>query len=290
MKKLINVLFISALLIFSGCSSSDDSDDMDAQLSPENSFSVTIDDIVYTFDTFFASKEYDNYQVAGLNGNEEGFIISFNQNGVIEKATFFRPSVANFDSSFYNPDFDLTNLTFDMSQNIVSANFSGNIYQGAEDVLNSASKVVQSGSFNLVFTEEEADPIRDVFIDATINGSLYESVKHFRNGNGSSTFEYIGISDGTLILSIIVDTDTVQEGTFDFTSDSPINKFNVQYFDPFIETDNYEQLSVSGTLVIDSVIDDVFSFVLLQGRFSGTATSINGDVYNIENGAFNVSL
>ena len=293
MKKIINLLFISALIIFSGCSSSDDSNNPQ-QLSTENSFSVTIDGTLYTFDTFFATKTFDNYEVLGFNGNNENFFIRFNKNGVLDRANFYILDGTldnNFNSAFYNPDFSLSNLAIDLSQNVVSANFSGNVYEDDLDVVTSEVRAVQSGSFNLVFVENQLDPLLNEFTDATINGSLFESVKHGSSGGfgGNTVYELFGISDGTLTVSVVVDANALQEGTYNFTTGSSVNRINVEYVNPFDETNDYEELSVSGILVIDAVIEGT-SFDIIQGSFSATATGEGGEVYTIENGTFNLSM
>ena len=293
MKKIINLLFISALISLSGCSSSDDGNEQQ-QLSTENSFTVTIDGTLYTFDTFFATKTFDNYEVLGFNGNNENFFIRFNKNGVLDRANFYILDGTldnNFNSAFYNPDFSLSNLTIDLSQNVVSANFSGNVYEDDLDVINSEVRAVQSGSFNLVFVENQLDPLLNEFTDATINGTLFESVKHGTSGGfgGNTVYELFGISDNTLTLSVVVDANALQEGTYNFTTDASVNRINVEYVNPFDEVNDYEDLSVSGTLVIDAVIEGT-TFDIIQGSFTATATSDGGEVYTIENGTFNLSI
>ena len=294
MKQFTKLFIAAILLVFMGCSSSDDSNDQQQQLSTQNSFSVTIDNVDYTFNTFFAYKTHDNYEVLGSNDNQENFYLRFNQNGVLDRANFYSTDFSlniNSTSSFYNAEssFNISNLTFDMSQNVVSANFSGTIYEDDLDVINGDSMNVQSGSFNLVFTENQVDANLDTFIDATVNGSLYETVKHGTSSSGSSVVELFGISDTTLVMSVYVDTNNVQVGTFDFTNTSIANKVSVEVVDPFNQTNNFEQLDVTGTLVIDNIIDGA-AFDLLQGTFSVTASSANGDVYTITNGTFNLSL
>ncbi len=293
MKNYITLLFVSLSLILTSCSSSDDSNDMETQLPTENSFSVTIDGQLYTFDTFIALKVFDNYEVLGSNSNQENFYLRFNQNGVLDRANFYVIDGSfdnDYNSAFYNPDFNLTNLTFDMSQNIVSASFNGNIYQDDLDIT-STSRTVESGSFNLTFTVNQADPNLDEFINATINGQSYETIKHGTTGGaaGSTIVGNFGISDGTITTTIYVDASNIQTGTFNFTEGSAINKVSFEYVNPFDDDNDYEELDASGTLIIDTIIEGAL-FDLIQGTFTATATSTSGETYVVENGTFNVSI
>lgn len=295
MKKIAKFLSIAILVLSTACSSSDDNNDQ-SQISSENSFTVTVDGVNYTFDTFFAFKTHDNYEVLGSNSNQENFYLRFNQNGVLDHANFYSTDFSldlDFLSSFYNAKsmFTLSDLTFDSSQNIVNASFNGTLFEDDIDVTNSTTVEVQNGSFNLTYIVNEVDVNLDEHIDAAINGELYETVKHGRSGGaaGGTIYQLFGVSDNNIVISIDVDSNTVQEGTFTFASDDVVNRVSVETVNPFSITNDFEILSVTGTVTIDSIIDGA-AFDLFQGSFSATATSEAGEVYVIENGIFNLSL
>lgn len=285
MKKITQILLASFFLILlTGCSSSDDGG---SGLSTTNSFTVTIDNVDYTFNTFTAIKNYDNYEVLGSNDNQENFYLKFNENGFLDRANFYSTDFSldiYYNSAFYYPinSFTLDNVISDDSNNVIQADFNGLIYEDDLD-LTSSSLTVNQGSFNLVYTEVQQ--AADIYLDAKINGEAYESVKYSQSSNGGSDIDLGGFSDGELNLGVKFNPNTVQPGTFNFSSSDETNSITIEYVNPYDNT--YENLDINGTLVIEEVVSGFPSFV--KGTFTATATNNAGNTYTISDGKYNLA-
>ncbi len=280
MKDFIKLFLIALFLVFLGCSSSNEGDDI------ENSFSVTIDGVDYVFDTFYANKSYDNYVVLGSNSNDENFYLSFNQNGVLERADFYSTDFSvdlYYSSLFYFPKetFNLNNIMIDTENNIVRGSLDGTIYEDESNLI-SNSLTINQGAFNLVYTSMTQN--FDIYVDATINGERFESIKHSISENQSSDMVYGGISDNELTLAITTNRQSVQPGSYSFSNSNQTNSFAIYYINPY--NDTFENYNVSGTLVVDEVVSG--SQTIVTGSFSGIATNELGETFTITDGIYNL--
>jgi hypothetical protein len=290
MKNITNLfIVIGVLLLLTKCSPNEDTTD-NVTLPTENAFSVIIDGVAYEFDTFSAYKSNDNYEVRGSINNEESLYIRFNANGVLDRASFSTFGIISHVSFYHFPKatFSISDIAIDRTNNVIQANFGGLIY-GDNDDLSSNTLSLTQGFFNLVFYDSM--PNHDEFIDASINGETFESMKHFTSSNGEGIFKIGGISDNEYIITINFDNEifignTFQGGTYTFDSSNEINSVGIEFKDPY--NDIYEAYSFSGTLVIDDPESPGPSTV--YGSFSGIATNTNGDSFVVSDGSYSLTF
>ncbi|WP_111682302.1 hypothetical protein [Winogradskyella tangerina] len=286
MKYLSKALFVLILLIFVGCSSSDDSDGNN--LSTNNSMSIVVEGVTYTFDTFIGIKTFDNIEVLGSNGNDENFYFRFNENGVIDNASFYSSDFSDpfdFTSSYFWADgmFDLNNLSIDYDNMVVNADVNGILFEDPFTIADGGSVSLDSGSFNIVYIENP-NAVVDVFLDATVNGQSYESVKTGQTGGFfyGTDIALTGYSDKEYDIAIGFNPQNTVAGTYNFSSGNEVEKVLVSRYNPF--TDEYVEYSTSGTLVIEETVTGFTSYI--RGTFNLTASDGAGDVLDISGGEF----
>ena len=283
MKKIIRFLLLTTLSLMLGCDIKEDE-----QLLVDEFFSVKIDGEDYVFDTFDVYKYNDNYEVRGSINNQETLYIRFNANGVLDRAHFYNtgtPNQINYKTFYYFPKetFRISNLIIDDTNNVVKANFEGLIYDDSFDLSSDTMSVTQ-GVFNLVFIDSM--PNEDEFIDATVDGQRFESMKHFETSYDLGGFRISGMSDNEYTLTLNLGEEPFLAGTYMFSNSNEINSVGIEFNDPY--NDISEAYNVSGTLVIDELESEFSAHV--SGSFNGIATNSNGDTFIVSNGVFNLNF
>ncbi|SDR85922.1 hypothetical protein SAMN04515667_0846 [Formosa sp. Hel1_31_208] len=278
-------LFILFILVF-GCSTNDDSDN--DNLSTNNSMTIVVDGVTYTFNSFIGIKTFDNIEVLGSNDNDENFYMRFNENGVIDNASFYSTDFENdfdFTSSYFWADgmFDLNNLSIDEGNMVVNADFNGTIYEDPFIIADGGSATINSGSFNIVYSVNENATV-DVFLDANVNGQTYESVKTGQTGGFfvGTDIALTGYSDKEFDIAIAFNPSNTITGTYEFSTGNEIEKVLVSRYNPF--TDEYQEYMTNGTLIIEEIVSGFTSYI--RGTFELSANDGQGDDLNITNGEF----
>ncbi|WP_299605493.1 hypothetical protein [uncultured Aquimarina sp.] len=294
MKRILHVTLIIVLLSFMSCGS----DDSDATLSLTESFNLTVDSETIPITTWQALRTFDNIEILGDADDGKSFYMRINENGVLDRVDYDDfDNGLDFSSSYYNPSetFIVQNISIDENNKIINISFEGTLYENDLDVFSPSSTVeITQSSINIKFVENPTaiSPDQDTFIDAKINGELFQSMKHATStGIDSNLISYSGDSDGIASININFDKVTTTAGTYNFTSNDQATSVSYSTFDPFTEEfGEFIDYETSGTLIIEVYTPSTpTSLGLLKGSFECTATA-NGQTVNITEGRFNFTF
>jgi len=296
MKKILPLILISLFLIV-GCGS-DDSNDTIGTLPLTESFNLMAESESIPISSWQALRTFDNFDILGETDDNRTFYIRFNANGVLDRADYVAdPSSFGFSSSYSNPSetFTIQNVSVDEVNKIVNISFEGIVYENDTDVFSPSSTIeITQGQINVKFEENPAalSPDLDTFIDAKIDGVLFESMKHAVSTTSSSDLiSFSGDSDGIASININYEKSNISVGTFQFSPSMVSPSVSFTTFDPFTdEFGEYIEYETSGTLIIEVYTpSSPTSFGLLKGTFQCTASS-NGQTINITEGKFNFTF
>lgn len=290
----IKLFFLSLLLfsLFSSCGN----DDSETSLSSNESFDLTIEGEKITIVDWQAIRIFDNIEIIGTASDDRRFYIKFNENGFLDRADFNPdPNWFDYSTSYYNPKetFIIRSLAIDESNKIVNISFNGILYEDDFDVFSPSSTLeVENSTINVKFVDNPNanNPDLDDYIDATINGISYESVKYSQGGIGD-IIEISGTSDGIENLSIIFNRFNNSTGTYIFDSSSLNNAVLFSTYNPFAsEFPEEPSYQTTGILSIEEFIPASSGQLgRIKGTFEMTAVSDNR-TYTITNGEFNKSF
>ncbi|WP_299224079.1 hypothetical protein [uncultured Aquimarina sp.] len=294
MKRILHFALAVLLLSVVGCGS----DDSDTSLSLTESFNVNADSENIPITSWQAMRTFDNIEILGDTGDGKSFYIRFNENGVLDRANYDDyTNGLGFSTSYSNPSetFTIQNVSINEANKIVNISFEGIIYEDDLDVFSPSSTIeITQGEINVKFIENPTatSPELNDFIDAKIDGQLFQSMKHATiTSSSTDLISYSADGDGIESISLNFDELNTTAGTYNFTPGTQSESISFSTFDPFAsEFGEYIEYETSGTLIIEVYIpSSPTSLGQLTGTFECTA-SANGETINITEGKFNFSF
>jgi len=290
MKKTVFRLSVLFLLFvgFTNCSS----DDEDSN-STNDSFTFIYEGETVSISSWEGVKVDNALAIVGRSDDGINIAIEFNKYGNLGYAAVYSTQDVDFEhsesfnyfkSNYFN--FNLVNL--DESNNRVSVNFSGDLYENEYDITSTTHPV--EGSFNISYTD--VDPIIEgIGLSAKVDGVDWHHSDSDQNGGffSGSNVSLNNFNDGAFTFSIEVNHDNSDLGSYNFNESSTVNRIKLYEYDPATnESIVYETV---GTFVLteksvgvqQTVISGNFSFIATNPTDNSTVTITNGtykEIYN----------
>ena len=225
---------------------------------------------------------------SGSDGNSINLLFNtFGDQGKISSYSttdFDFPSSGNFayfTSNFFT--FELVNI--DEVNKKVEVQFSGKLYEDEYDI-ESASHEVE-GSFIASYVETEPS-IANLGAYAQIDGESWYETGSFQTGGfvSGSDITLHQLSDNEHLISITINHEATEEGTFIFNADSSVNSVALSRYD--VIAHEFVSYECSGTLIITAK-EVGPQLTLLKGKFSLTGIdNTDSTTTEVTDGTFSI--
>lgn len=274
--KLLSFLFLAVTVV--SCSSSDSGG------SSSNASSFVLNGTNVALTSPIAQRSEDTFAITADGPNDSSIEILFNKYGNLERFSYWEEFNSYENYQYYKSNYFTFNLiSIDESAHKIKVSFSGTVYLD-ETNLDSASKEV-SGSFDLTYAVT-TPVVSGLGMTCKIAGNNWYETDFWDNGFGNVDRKCI--SDDANMMILRFSDEQIAPGTYNFTTASD-NKIQLGKFNTTTHT--YTEYNTSGTMTIISNID-MFSFRLIQGTFSFTATNPSNasDQIQVTAGAFKLNF
>lgn len=242
MKKLF--LLLAIVLIYS-CSSNDDS------VVESNYFKYTFDGKEVNVKNWIATKYEKRFKVEGVSEDGESFGIIFNIYGNLTQA-FSDPNNSSIPASwsyvYYKSNyFKIDSIEVDELNKRVSIEFSGDLYEDEYDL--DSNKHTVKGGFSVEYVDDVL-PISGIETSANINGKQWYGTNSDSEGGffSGSDIQLNESSDDEYQLSFFLNHDNTTESSYNFDSNSTVNKVKLFKFD--VNRREYVEFETEGILTI----------------------------------------
>lgn len=248
----------------------EDSED-DVAITEEDFFNYVYKGETVNIDNWTGQKVENTLSItaSGSDGNSINLLFNtFGDQGRITSYSttdFDFPSSGNFayfTSNFFT--FELVNI--DEVNKKVEVKFSGELYEDEYDIESDSHEV--EGSFIASYIETEPG-IANLGTHAQIGGEAWYNTSSFEAGGfvSGTDITFNQLSDNEHLISISINHDTTEEGSFNFNADSSVNSVVLSRYDEIAhEFVSYES---SGMLVITAK-EVGPQLTLIKGEFSLT--------------------
>jgi len=254
-----------------GCS--DEDNEVVGDNVSADAFTYTLDNETMAVTTITAKKSEDLFAVSGRSSDGRIIEVHFNKYGNLKEVNTYSvtdtlaPVKTNY--HYYKANFfDFELVSLDEETKKVRVTFSGKVYEDEYDLTSEFSVV--DGSFTVTYTDVNPT-VAGINVSAKINGNRWYATETADQAGGTVAGENITLyasNDSAYSLTTILNHDTTEVGTYDFTTSSATNKVVLSIYET-ATNQNITFPTSSGTLKITEKTVGT-EYTTISGTFSLT--------------------